>query len=205
MARRVDAGLPVWEVQVEGLALLDVSEDLAEGGLHAEASTSLFLHLYLQQSSEHLAVASVSSSGYVPRHSMHALALSRRVAELWDPSVDGLRHPAELVGVGFALLPQATLGQPLIEGLGLHELLVPPPEKRIEIVARIHPAKLAQHLRLVATLERHHPFPLHFNRVSREEFQRGGLVHRSEFLSFSFPVFECLYLENIFPWSLGFP
>ena len=74
VARRVDAeAFRFGQVQGEGLALLDVTEDLAEGGLHAEASTSLFLHLYLQQSSEHLAVATVSSSGHVPRHSMHAL------------------------------------------------------------------------------------------------------------------------------------
>ena len=41
---------PFGEVQGEGLALLDVTEDLAEGGLHAEASTSLFLHLFTYNS-----------------------------------------------------------------------------------------------------------------------------------------------------------
>ena len=84
---------------------MDVTEDLVEGGLHAEASASPFLHLYLHQSSEHLAVATVSSRGHVPRHSMHALALGRRVAELRDATVDGLGHPTDLVGVGLALLP----------------------------------------------------------------------------------------------------
>ena len=44
-----------------------------------------------------------------------------------------------------------------------------PAEKRVEIVARIHPAELAQHLRLVATLERHHPFPFTFQSC----FSRG--------------------------------
>ena len=44
-----------------------------------------------------------------------------------------------------------------------------PAKKRVEIVARIHPAELAQHLRLVATLERHHPFPFTFQSC----FSRG--------------------------------
>ena len=73
VARRVDRSVALGQVEGEGLALLDVTEDLAEGGLHAEASTSLFLHLYLDQSSEHLAVATVSSRDHVPRHSMYAL------------------------------------------------------------------------------------------------------------------------------------
>ena len=44
MTGSVDAGLPVREVQGEGLALLNVTEDLTKAGLDAEASASLFLH-----------------------------------------------------------------------------------------------------------------------------------------------------------------
>ena len=43
----VDAGLPVREVQGEGLALLNVPQDLTKGGLDAEASASPFLHSFL--------------------------------------------------------------------------------------------------------------------------------------------------------------
>ena len=42
------------------------------------------------------------------------------------------------------------------KGLGLDELLVPPPEEGIEVVARIDLMELPQHLRLVAPLEGHH-------------------------------------------------
>ena len=75
----VDRSVALGQVQGEGLALLNEPEDLAIGGLHVEASASPFLHLYLHQSSEHLAVATVSSRGHVPRHSVDALALGRRV------------------------------------------------------------------------------------------------------------------------------
>ena len=75
----VDRGVALGQVQGEGLALLNVPEDLAKAGLDAEASASAFLHLYLHQPAEHLAVATVSSRGHVPRHSVDALALGRRV------------------------------------------------------------------------------------------------------------------------------
>ena len=71
--------LPLGSFDAAALKVTKVPEDLAIGGLHAEASVSPFLHLYLRQSSEHLAVATVSSRGHVPRHSVDALALGRRV------------------------------------------------------------------------------------------------------------------------------
>ena len=40
-------------------------------------------------------------------------------AELGDPAIHGLRHPAELIGVGLALLAEAAVREPLVEGLGL--------------------------------------------------------------------------------------
>ena len=46
MTGSIEAGVALGQVQGEGLALLNEPEDLAEGGLHAEASTSAFLHLY---------------------------------------------------------------------------------------------------------------------------------------------------------------
>ena len=45
VAGSVDARLAVGQIQVQGLTLLDVAEDLAEGGLHAEAVASALFHL----------------------------------------------------------------------------------------------------------------------------------------------------------------
>ena len=70
----------------------------------------------------HLGVAGVSTSGHVPRHPVNARALRRGVAQLWDPPVDGFRHAAQLVSVGLALLAEAPVRQPLIEGLRLKHL-----------------------------------------------------------------------------------
>ena len=42
------------------------------------------------------------------------------------------------------------------KGLRLHKLLVPPPEKRVQVVRWVHLAELPQHLRFVAPLEGHH-------------------------------------------------
>ena len=103
-----------------------------------------------------LGVARVSTSSHVPRHPVNARALRRGVAQLWDPPVDRLRHAAQLVRVGLALLAQPAVRQPLVEGLRLHELLVPPPQQRIQIVRRVQLAELPQHLRFVAPLEGHH-------------------------------------------------
>ena len=50
---------------------------------------------------------------------MNARALRRGVAQLWDPPIDGLRHPPELVRVGLAFLPEAPVREPLVKGLGL--------------------------------------------------------------------------------------
>ena len=108
-----------------------------------------------------MGLAGVSTSGHVPRHPVNARALRRGVAQLRDPPVDGLRHAAQLVSVGLAVLAEAPIGEPLVEGLRLHELLVPPPEQGVEVVARVHLAELPQHLRLVAPLEGHHPFTVH--------------------------------------------
>ena len=67
-------------------------------------------------------IARVSTSSHVPRHPVNARALCRGVAELGDPSVHGLCHPAELVGVGLALLAEAVVRQPFVESLGLKHL-----------------------------------------------------------------------------------
>ena len=69
----------------------------------------------LQQPPVNLGVACVSASGHVPRHPLYALPLRRRVTQLGYPPVDGFRHA------------------------------VPPPEKRVEVVARVHPAELPKH------------------------------------------------------------
>ena len=103
-----------------------------------------------------LGVARVSTSSHVPRHPVNARALRRGVAQLWDPPVDGFRHAAQLVRVGLALLAQAPVRQPLVQGLRLDQLLVPPPQQGVEVIARVHLAELPQHLRLVAPLEGHH-------------------------------------------------
>ena len=65
-----------------------------------------------------LGVAGVSTCGHVPRHPVNALPLRRRVAELGDATVDRLRHAAEFVGIGLALLAEAAVRQPLVESLG---------------------------------------------------------------------------------------
>ena len=103
-----------------------------------------------------LGVARVSTSSHVPRHPVNARALRRGVAQLWDPPVDGFRHAAQLISVGLALLAEAPIGEPLVEGLRLHELLVPPPQQGVEVIARVHLAELPQHLRLVAPFEGYH-------------------------------------------------
>ena len=69
-----------------------------------------------------LGIARVSTSSHVPRHPVNARALRRGVAQLWDPPVHGLRHPAELVGVALALLPQPPVRKPFVEGLGFKHL-----------------------------------------------------------------------------------
>ena len=66
-----------------------------------------------------LGVARVSTSSHVPRHPVNARALRRGVAQLWDPPVDGFRHAAQLISVGLALLAEAPIGEPLVEGLRL--------------------------------------------------------------------------------------
>ena len=66
-----------------------------------------------------LGIARVSTSSHVPRHPVNARALRRGVAQLWDPPVDGFRHAAQLVRVGLALLAEAAIGEPLVEGLRL--------------------------------------------------------------------------------------
>ena len=65
-----------------------------------------------------LGVCRVSTCGHVPRHPVNALPLRGGVAQLRDPPVDGLRHPAELVGVGLPFLAEAPVCQPLVESLG---------------------------------------------------------------------------------------
>ena len=70
----------------------------------------------------HLGLARVSTGGHVPRHPLNARALRRGVAQLWDPPVDGLRHAAQLVRVGLAVLVEAPIGEPLVEGLRLQPL-----------------------------------------------------------------------------------
>ena len=87
---------------------------------------------------------------------MNAGTLRRRVAQLRDAPVHGLRHAPQLVRVGLPVLLQASVRDPLVEGLCFDELLLPPAEKRIDIEAGIHLAELPQHLRLVPTLEWHH-------------------------------------------------
>ena len=66
-----------------------------------------------------LGIARVSTSSHVPRHPVNARALRRGVAQLWDPPVDGFRHAAQLISVGLALLAEAPIGEPLVEGLRL--------------------------------------------------------------------------------------
>ena len=56
---------------------------------------------------------------FLPAHPVNARALRRGVAQLWDPPIDGLRHPPELVRVGLAFLPEAPVREPLVKGLGL--------------------------------------------------------------------------------------
>ena len=75
-----------------------------------------------------LGIARVSTSSHVPRHPVNARSLRRGEAQLWDPPVDGFRHAAQLVRVGLAVLAEAPIREPLVEGLRLHELLVPPPQ-----------------------------------------------------------------------------
>ena len=48
---------------------------------------------------------------------MNALPLRRGVPQLWDAAVDRLRHAAQFVRVGLALLLEASVGEPLVEGL----------------------------------------------------------------------------------------
>ena len=47
LARRVDGSVAIGQVQGQGLAFLDIPQRLSEGGLHAEASASPFVHLLL--------------------------------------------------------------------------------------------------------------------------------------------------------------
>ena len=54
-------------------------------------------------------------------------------------------------------MAQAAVREPLVEGLGLDELLVAAAHEGPEIVARVHLVELPQHLRLVAPLKGHHP------------------------------------------------
>ena len=78
-----------------------------------------------QKTAIDLGVARVSTSSHVPRHPVNARALRRGVAQLWDPPVDRLRHAAQLVRVGLALLAQPAVRQPLVEGLRLARVAAP--------------------------------------------------------------------------------
>ena len=69
-----------------------------------------------------MGIARVSTSSHVPRHPVNARALRRGVAQLGDPPVDGFRHAAQLISVGLALLAEAPIGEPLVEGLRLKHL-----------------------------------------------------------------------------------
>ena len=55
-------------------------------------------------------------------------------SQLGDPPVDGVRHAPQLVGVGLALLALPPLRQPLVEGLGVDELLVAPVQEGGQVV-----------------------------------------------------------------------
>ena len=69
-----------------------------------------------------MGVGRVSSCGHVPRHPVNALPLRRGVPQLWDAAVDRLRHAAQFVRVGLALLLEASVGEPLVEGLRFKHL-----------------------------------------------------------------------------------
>ena len=53
----------------------------------------------------------------IPGHAVNAGALRRRVAQLRDAPVHGLRPAPQLVRVGLPVLLQASVGEPLVEGL----------------------------------------------------------------------------------------
>ena len=105
-----------------------VAQHLAKGGLDAEAVASVFLHLqgscvcFLHEAAINLGVACVSAGGHVPRHPLYALPLRRGISQLRYASVYGLRHPAQLVGVGLAFLAKAPVREPLVEGLGVYSV-----------------------------------------------------------------------------------
>ena len=105
-----------------------VAQHLAKGGLDAEAVASVFLHLqgscvcFLHEAAINLGVACVSAGGHVPRHPLYALPLRRGISQLRYASVYGLRHPAQLVGVGLAFLAKAPVREPLVEGLRFKHL-----------------------------------------------------------------------------------
>ena len=155
-----------------------VTEDLAKVGRDAEAVTSAS-SIYLQHPPVDLGVARVSTSGHVPCHPLNARALRRGVAELGDPAVDRLRHPAELVGIAFAFLAEASVREPPVKGLRLHQLLVSATHEGVEVVARVHLAELPQHLRLVAPLERHHGSLYWYLPVAVRTDLGRGMVDRS--------------------------
>ena len=86
----------------------------------------------------------------------HLLPLRARPAQLRNPAIHGLRHAAHGVSVLVVLLLQPAIGDPLIEGFRVHELLVAPPHHGVEVVSRVLLPELAQHQLLVARLDALH-------------------------------------------------
>ena len=102
-------------------------------------------------------------------HPVNALPLRGGIAQLRDAAVDRLRHPAQFVRVGLALLAEAAVREPLVEGLRLDELLVPPAQQGIQVVRGVHLVELPKHEGFVAPLEGHHR-----SFIARECFVRAA-------------------------------
>ena len=90
-----------------------VGQHVLEGGALAEAQRATLLHAFASTARE---ASSQDHSLHLPGGVQHLLPLGAGPAQLRRPAVHGFRHAAHGVRVLLALLLQAAVLQPLVEG-----------------------------------------------------------------------------------------